>query len=96
MLKKMIFPVAGVLLLVVSFVDPFPASAETFVGAGLGISMVDDVDDLKATNNAGYTATSTAFSPEDSVAWGGKAGYYFSRFPWFGFEFNFYNRDPDV
>jgi len=71
-------------------------SAESYLGLGLGVSLSHDATDIKGTTAAGATATGTDVSPDDSLAYGFKAGHYFNSMPWLGVEFNFYQRDPDV
>jgi opacity protein-like surface antigen len=72
--------------------------AENYAGISLGTSLAHDVTDIRGTTNAGVTATATGInvSPNDSFTYGFKVGHYFRYMPWFGVEFNFYQRGPDV
>ena len=71
-------------------------SAESYVGVALGVSLPHDATDIKGTTAAGVTATGTDVNPDDSLAYGFKAGHYFKSMPWLGVEFNFSQSDPEV
>ena len=72
------------------------AFAESYIGLGLGVSLPQDVTDIKGTTAAGVAGTGTDVSADDAFSYGIKAGHYFNSVPWFGVEMNIYQRDNDV
>jgi opacity protein-like surface antigen len=72
------------------------AYAESYIGLGLGVSMPQDVTNIKGTTAAGVAGTATDLSPDDAFSYGIKAGHYFNSVPWFGVEMNIFQSDNDV
>jgi opacity protein-like surface antigen len=72
------------------------AHAETYAGISLGASLSHDITDIRGTASTREIATGSDVKPDDAFAFGFKVGHYFRYIPWFGVEFNFYQRGPDV
>jgi opacity protein-like surface antigen len=68
------------------------AYAESYMGLGLGVSLAQDVTNIKA----GVSVTGTDVSADDSFSFGIKAGHFFESVPWFGVEMNVYQRNNDI
>jgi len=95
MLKKLlIFLMVPVFSL--SMIFNQSAYAESYIGLGLGVSLPQDVTNIKGTTPAGVSVTGTDVNPNDAFAYGIKAGHFFNSIPWFGVEMNVYQRDADV
>jgi opacity protein-like surface antigen len=91
MLKKLlIYLIVPVFFLQMIFNQS--AYAESYIGLGLGVSLAQDVTDIKA----GVSVTGTDVNADDAFSFGIKAGHFFESVPWFGVEMNIYQRDNDV
>ena len=71
------------------------ASAETYMGVGLGVSIPHEVNDVGASAS-GFTISLQDVEPDNSFVYGFKLGHFFSSLPWIGAEFNFSQSDPDI
>jgi opacity protein-like surface antigen len=96
---KMSLKRVGIFLLVpiyfMSMAFTQSAHAESYMGTSIGVSLSSDANDISLTNVAA-TGTLTNLNTNSSFAYGIKAGHYFQSIPWFGIEFNYYQRDPDM
>ena len=68
------------------------ASAETYIGLGVGASLGGEYSDISADGDT----KATDLDSEESVAYGFKVGHYFESTPWLGIELNVSQRDPDI
>lgn len=85
--------VAGGLLALVLWSGP--VQAEVYVAGQVGYTLADDLTDAVVSGTGG-AAKFSDLSLHDSVVYGGKVGYYFSRVPWLGVETEVFNSAPNL
>lgn len=71
------------------------ARAEFFFGGAVGANFPFDLDDVQlTTKESGVSLTDIKL--EDSFAYGGKIGYFFTSIKWLGFELEGYTSNPNI
>lgn len=72
-----------------------PSSAEMYVAGQAGVTLANDLFNVKGTGpNQGTSFSDTTL--QDSVMYGAKLGYYFESMKWLGFETEVFNTNPNI
>jgi opacity protein-like surface antigen len=74
---------------------PFQSSAEMYVAGMVGYTSPNDLSNIKGTGG-GSALSLSDLALQDSIAYGGKVGYYFPQIKWLGVETELYNTTPNV
>lgn len=69
---------------------PFQSSAEMYVAGMVGYTSPNDLSNIKGTGG-GSALSLSDLALQDSIAYGGKVGYYFPQIKWLGIETEPYN-----
>ena len=84
------------IVMVVMFLLPSLASAESYLGGQLGFTIPEDFSSVFGTGVRAGAGRSNNFDMNNSFTYGVKAGHYFDRYNWLGVEADFYTTTPHI